>query len=97
MLSQQADTPVGHVLAVEVVYANTGQSVDLKVPAAEHCRELLKTAYRELHKDPQPGDAFEIKDEPVDLEKTVGYYAEKFPGKTLVFEITHPTGGAGRS
>lgn len=81
---------------VTLVYANTGEEVEIKVPGTMTAAELLAKAYVELKKTPQPNDVFEIHDEVVAPTKTVAEYAEEFgkKKKELVFEITNPTGGA---
>lgn len=81
---------------VTLVYANTGESTETKVPGETTGTQLLTIAYEKLVKTPQPGDLFEIHDEQVDPERTVEEYAEEFGKKKreLVFEITNPTGGA---
>lgn len=79
-----------------LVYANTGEEVEVKVPGTLTGAELLTRAYAELGKTPQPNDVFEIHDDVVSPTKTVAEYAEEFgkKKKELVFEITNPTGGA---
>jgi len=81
---------------VSLVYANTGESAVEKVPGTTTGAELKAKAYELLGKTPQPGDIFEIHDEPVRDDRTVAEYAEEFDKKKkeLVFEITNPTGGA---
>lgn len=81
---------------VTLVYANTGESREEKVPGTTTGAQLLAIAYEKLGKTPQPGDLFEIHDEQVDPNTTVAQYAAEFgkKKKELVFEITNPTGGA---
>jgi hypothetical protein len=81
---------------VTLVYANTGESVVDKVVGTMTGAELKAKAYELLQKSPQPGDIFEIHDEPVQDATTVAEYAEEFGKKKeeLIFEITNPTGGA---
>jgi len=81
---------------VTLVYANTGEEAEVKVPGTMTGAELLAQAYKDLGKTPQPNDLFEIHDQVVVPTKTVAEYAAEF-GKQkeeLVFEITNPTGGA---
>lgn len=79
---------------VTLVYANTGEEIEAKVPGATTGAELLVLAYKDLHKTPQPNDVFEIEDQVVTPTKTVAGYAHEFGKKELEFEITNPTGGA---
>jgi hypothetical protein len=79
---------------VTLVYANTGEEVEVKVPGSTTGADLLALAYKDLHKTPQPNDRFEIQDQVVTPTKTVAEYARESDKKELEFEITNPTGGA---